>query len=86
MAGVKAALDRAGVLLVAGRGAADVGALLVVPVLEGLVCGLIVGVICCAGPPLLEAYGSAVAGLLISGRRGRLTGAAVRVLLVEGGC
>jgi hypothetical protein len=43
----------------------------------GLVFGLMVGVDCCAAA-LRLAYGSAVAGLAISGLRGRRTGADMR--------
>lgn len=48
----------------------------------GLVLGLIVGVDCCTAA-LLEAYGSAVAGLASSGRLGRRTGADIRDDLVD---
>jgi len=45
----------------------------------GLVCGLSFGVLCCM-PARRLAYGSAVAGLAISGLRGRRTGAAINEL------
>ena len=50
--------------------------------LDGLPVGLIVGV-ACAPARLLAAYGSAVAGRVNSGLRGRRTGAAIRVPDVE---
>ena len=50
--------------------------------LDGLPAGLIVGV-ACAPARLLAAYGSAVAGRVNSGLRGRRTGAAIRVPDVE---
>lgn len=50
--------------------------------LDRLPVGLMVGV-ACASARLLAAYGSAVAGRVNSGLRGRRTGAAIRVPEVE---
>src|ERR1700753_2239057 len=61
----------------------DEAVLFVVPDLEGLVCGVMVGVPCLVGGFLL-AYGSAVAGRFNSGRRGLRAGADVNVLCVGG--
>jgi hypothetical protein len=49
----------------------------------GLVCGLILGVLCWTPARRLAAYGSAVAGLAVSGLRGRRTGAAMSELPAE---
>jgi hypothetical protein len=51
-----------------------------VSVFCGLVCGLSFDVLCSALCARLDAYGSAVAGLAISGLRGLRTGAAISEL------